>query len=236
MLRCPEDGSDVDEQKQSDKPFAELQALNLALLDSTNDMIWSVDRRTFGLVTFNRAIEDYFCNWLGIKIKAGMRPDDLLPPKAAAQWREFYRHALREGSYTTEYLTVGGTNYLLLSFSLLKHDGNVFGISVFGKNIAERKRAEQALEERLRFERLLSDLSAGFVDIPPNRVDAEIEQGLKKILDFFKVDRCARIQVLPDKGAWQITHVALSKSVTPVPVGVELPMTTHPRGKVNREE
>jgi formate hydrogenlyase transcriptional activator len=226
--RSPEDGTDVDEPKQSDKPLAELQALNLALFNSTNDMIWSVDPQTFALVTFNRALEDYFFNGLGIKIKPGMTPDDLLPPKAAAQWREFYRYALRDGAYATEYLSVDGTNYLLLSFSLLKCDGNVFGISVFGKNITERKLAEQALEERLRFERLLSGLSARFVDIPPDRVDAEIEQGLKQILEFFKVDRCGLIRVLPGKGSWQITHVALSKSVQPVPVGVELPTSTHP--------
>ena len=58
-------------------------------------------------------------------------------------------------------------------------------------DITERKQAEEALEERLRFERLLSDLSARFVNIPPDRVDSEIEDGLRQILEFFQVDRCA---------------------------------------------
>jgi len=43
--------------------------------------------------------------------------------------------------------------------------------------------------ERLRFERLISDLSARFVDIVPDRVDGEIENALKQVLEFFQVDR-----------------------------------------------
>jgi len=90
----------------------------------------------------------------------------------------------------------------------------------------ETIRAE--FEERLRFEELLSNISARFVNIPPDRVDLEIEESLKQILDFFKVDRCGLIRILHGKGAWQITHLALSKDVPPVPVGVDLPTSTHP--------
>ncbi len=46
-------------------------------------------------------------------------------------------------------------------------------------NALARRRAEQALEELLRFEHLLSGLSARFVNMPSDRVDAEIEDGLK---------------------------------------------------------
>jgi hypothetical protein len=39
------------------------------------------------------------------------------------------------------------------------------------------------LEERLRFEKLLSDLSANFVNIPADRVDAEISSVSNKSQD-----------------------------------------------------
>ena len=45
------------------------------------------------------------------------------------------------------------------------------------------------LEERLRFEELLSDLSANFVNIPADLVDAEISSGLEQIARFLQVDR-----------------------------------------------
>ncbi|MCU0596327.1 MAG: hypothetical protein MUC98_12820, partial [Desulfobacterota bacterium] len=91
-----------------------------------------------------------------------------------------------------------------------------------------RTQVEQALENRLRFERLLSDLSARFVNIPPDRVDSEIEYGLRQILEFFQVDRVGLMRSLPDKSAYQITHGVYSKDVPPVPIGTELPRSLYP--------
>jgi transcriptional regulator with GAF, ATPase, and Fis domain len=94
--------------------------------------------------------------------------------------------------------------------------------------MTERKQVEQALENRLRFERLLSDLSARFVNIPPDRVDSEIDYGLRQILEFFQVDRAGLMRSLPDRSAYQITHGVYSEDVPPVPVGVELLRTIYP--------
>ncbi len=66
------------------------------------------------------------------------------------------------------------------------------------------------------------------MDIPPDRVDSEIEHGLKQILEFFQVDRCALLRSFPNKTSWQITHVATVEDVPPVPLGVELPVSLHP--------
>jgi PAS domain S-box-containing protein len=95
-------------------------------------------------------------------------------------------------------------------------------------DITATKLAEQALGERLRFERLLSDVSARFVNIPPDRVDSEIEHSLRQTLEFFRVDRCGLLQILRSKNSFQITHVASSDDTPPVPVGVELPRSLYP--------
>ena len=88
--------------------------------------------------------------------------------------------------------------------------------------------ADAALDERLRFERLVSSLSARFVNIDPERLDAEIERALKTILDFFQVDRCGLLRTVPSKGAWIITHGAYSDQTSPVPIGVQLPASINP--------
>jgi signal transduction histidine kinase len=95
-------------------------------------------------------------------------------------------------------------------------------------NALARKQAAAAMGERLQFEQLLSGLSARFVIIPPDQVDSEIEDGLRKILEFFQVDRCALIQTLPGKTSYQITHVASSDDVPPVPARVDLPRSIYP--------
>jgi formate hydrogenlyase transcriptional activator len=96
------------------------------------------------------------------------------------------------------------------------------------RDVTEHKLTEQAQQEHLQFERLLSDLSARFVNIPPDRVDSEIESGLRRILEFFQVDRAGLIRALPSENSWFIAHVAYSKDVPPVPVGVKLPSSINP--------
>ena len=96
------------------------------------------------------------------------------------------------------------------------------------RDVTERKQAEEARRERLQFEQLLSGLSARFVNMPPDRVDAEIEDGLRQVLEFFRVDRCALLRLLPGKASWQITHIASSDHVPPPRVRVELPRSLYP--------
>lgn len=80
------------------------QTLLDALVNSTPDMIWSVNSEHFGLTMFNRSLYEYFRHGIGLHIRVGMTPHDLLPTEEYAQkWCTFYRRALEEGSFTTEY-------------------------------------------------------------------------------------------------------------------------------------
>ena len=84
------------------------------------------------------------------------------------------------------------------------------------------------INERLRFEQMISDLSARFINMPPERLDDEIERALEMVLAFFQVDRCGLLHTLPDRDAWMITHVAYSEHATPIPVGTELHRSINP--------
>jgi hypothetical protein len=66
--------------------------------------------------------------------------------------------------------------------------------------------SEKDLEKILSFERLISDLSAHFLNISQESVDREIDLALKKILDFFQVDRCNLLKLLPDKNSWKVAY------------------------------
>ena len=54
---------------------------------------------------------------------------------------------------------------------------------------AARSRATLALEERLQFERLLADLSAGLIHIAATEIEAALERGLQQVSAFLRVDR-----------------------------------------------
>jgi signal transduction histidine kinase len=54
---------------------------------------------------------------------------------------------------------------------------------------AARGRANLALEERLQFERLLADLSAGLIHISGSEIESALERGLQQVSAFLRVDR-----------------------------------------------
>ena len=57
-----------------------------------------------------------------------------------------------------------------------------------GKNISDKEIRD--LNENLRFEALIGELSSELINIPLESIDAAIEFSLKKLVDFFEVDRC----------------------------------------------
>jgi diguanylate cyclase (GGDEF)-like protein/PAS domain S-box-containing protein len=117
----------------------------LALIESTQDLIWSVDL-DYRLVTFNKALQQNILDTIGVQLTVGMHFHKLHPPEQAALWPPYYARALSEGPFRVEYsLLDGGT--LELAFNPIVVDGKTAGISVFGKDITERKRAESALRE-----------------------------------------------------------------------------------------
>ncbi len=163
---------DITERKQAESALLEAQTLTNAIVESTSDLIWSVDPESFGLLTFNHGLNDNFFRGRGIQIQVGMRPEELFPPGDFVQkWREFYQRALAQGSYTIEYSSYSGTLTLQLTFNLLKRDGKVFGISVFGRDITERKLTEEVLREsELRFRAFVeqSPVSIGVFNLEGN--------------------------------------------------------------------
>lgn len=77
-----------------------------------------------------------------------------------------------------------------------------------------------ALEERERFDALLSELSTQFSGLLEEEVDGAIESGLKKLVSFLGASRSTFTQVTPS-GALVITHTyAVRGVVDPAPKGI----------------
>jgi PAS domain S-box-containing protein len=139
---------DVTAQKRAEVVLQETEATLHAIIDSTSDLVWSVEPQSFGLVTFNRAMYDYFRHNRNIQIAPGMRPHELFPTQDYVdQWLELYTRALTAGAYSTEYTTYANAHILELSLNPLRRDGEVFGIAAFGKDVTELRAAMRDAQE-----------------------------------------------------------------------------------------
>src|SRR5580700_9023275 len=66
--------------------------------------------------------------------------------------------------------------------------------------------ARAAYEDRLRFETLISDLSARFIKLPAIKVNQEIERALREVTEFFNADRCGILEVFGDQKVARLIH------------------------------
>lgn len=133
------------QRSQESRPQALASAHLAALIESTTDLIWSVDL-DLRLVSFNKVLSNAFARGYGAKIAAGMTPRDLLPPEKAAFFPPLYEKALREGPCSAEYRVADG-RYFEMTFSPIIQDGRKVGVSVFGKDVTRQKSAEEALRK-----------------------------------------------------------------------------------------
>jgi signal transduction histidine kinase len=75
----------------------------------------------------------------------------------------------------------------------------------------------QLLDERLRFEQLLSRLSATFINLPAEQVDSQIERGLRQLVEFLDIERSSLGQFSADGTELWVTHSYSAPGFPPFP-------------------
>lgn len=170
-------------------------------------------------------------NWrrmFGFRMDAPLRYETVIG-RIHPQDRETVEIAVRRAiedqvDYVGEYRVVlpDGTQRWIAARGQVRLDRELAQTKLLGESvdITDRKQAEQALAERLRFEQLLADLSATFINQPPDRIDGIIDDSLKRLLEMLGHDRSSLAQFSEDRGHALVTHSCVVPGVEPSPVGV----------------
>jgi transcriptional regulator with GAF, ATPase, and Fis domain len=91
-------------------------------------------------------------------------------------------------------------------------------IKLLRKEIERRKHAEEMLKRQVRFETLLADISARFVNLPSDRIESEIEDAQLRICELLDIDRATLWQVSEeDPGMLLLTHLYQPQGITTPP-------------------
>lgn len=86
-------------------------------------------------------------------------------------------------------------------------------------DITQYKQLTSLSEERLRFERLLTDLSARLVNVPSKLLDETIDGSLKELVEFLGNDRSTMIGFTENMSQVVVTHSYAVAGCEPFPVG-----------------
>src|SRR2546422_9784123 len=161
-----------------------------------------------GLAEPPRVMDEDQFPWSAEKLQGGelvrfSRVDEL-PREAAIDRASYQRVGTR--SKVSLPLRAGGPVLGVLSFAAVRGerawpDELVERLHLLSQAFAsalERKRVELSLAERLRFEKLLSSLSAAFSHLAAEDFDRAIQGGLRQIVEFLGVDRGSLIEFSRD--------------------------------------
>ncbi|MFI5340138.1 MAG: ATP-binding protein [Candidatus Methylomirabilales bacterium] len=80
------------------------------------------------------------------------------------------------------------------------------------------ERSETTLEQKLEFERLLAELSAAFVAVPSDQLDATIDNWLRRIVEYLDIDRSTIGEFSRDDGQIRVTHSWTRGGFAPLPM------------------
>lgn len=89
-------------------------------------------------------------------------------------------------------------------------------------------RSRTEYNTRPAFEDFLAGLSARFVALETEQVNAEIHRALQECLRFFGIDRVTLLRLQPCKTEYIITHYADISGISPYPTGTLMPVAIFP--------
>jgi PAS domain S-box-containing protein len=210
-------GRDLTVQKHAEVEDRRRQREFQTLVENAPDMIVRFDRNCRHIYA-NPAVEKE----LGIPIARllGKSHRELGQPAEQAAWSEERIRQIfntrSEVVFELEMPTPRGTQYYLCRGAPEFDDqGQVASALFIHRNITEQKRAAVDLEERIRFERLLSDLSTAFFQHSGPDIRELVEHSLQQVVEYLGMDRGSLHEISEDESAFQVTFSYAMPGKTP---------------------
>jgi len=174
---------EIDERKRTEELLHISETRNKALLNAIPDLIFLQSKDGVYLdynvpSSYNFVPENYLYKTM----------DKVLPPDIAETARNLFKKTLDTGEIKTLEYSLAADGKVNYYEARIVPYGNDYVVSIV-RNVTARKKAEKFLEQRLSMEKLVSSISARFINLLPGEVDREIERALKNILKFEGVHR-----------------------------------------------
>ena len=147
---------------------------------------------------------------LGLRVLAGERPQDIAPQTvesvAMFDWRELRRWGIDEsrlpaGSivrYKEFSLWSLYKWHIIVALALCALEALLIAVLLIERR--RRQRINIELDERVRFETMLSKLSAEFIDLPPSKVETVVKHWVDRLKDYLG-DATISFFEVPESGA-----------------------------------
>lgn len=171
---------------------------------------------------------------MGARILNGERPENIPVMTGEFQRPLFDWNQMQRWSLAATQLPAGSTvlNRPTSSSIWQRHKAAILGISAIflGETLLvllllwmriQRKRAEQELAVRLKWEKLTGSLAASLVGLPPQLFHAEAERAFELLMDSLELDRVSLFELSPGSTRLQLLYSRKSAETPPSPSQVQ---------------
>jgi PAS domain S-box-containing protein len=160
---------------------------------------------------------------LGLRLLAGDHPEDVVAQNVYLfDWRQLRRWHIPEsklpaGSIVIDRPLTGWEKYRryfipsILVFFLL---GLLIGGLLWQR--ARKREFQRSLFDQRAFEKMVSQLSTKFIDLPEDEVDLTIKKSLRRIAEFLKLDRIAIYESVPPTTELHLAFSWYGEQIQPV--------------------
>jgi PAS domain S-box-containing protein len=133
----------ITERKKAEVALKDSEARLTTLIENTSDIIWSVDR-DLNLTTMNSSFKKLVRDSEKKSISIGDNLRNVLPEDIRDEWVKLHAKALNGETFSTEFIVAAKNKNLSyeISYNPIYSEGRVSGISVFARDITQRKITE----------------------------------------------------------------------------------------------
>ncbi|NCC72514.1 MAG: PAS domain S-box protein [Sphingobacteriia bacterium] len=210
---------DITEQKKAEEALRMSEARLRAIFDSVN-MAISITDTTGKYVMFNR----WWTEYLGYSPEEfrSMTNVDITHPDDIEKSQKCFRSAVagETDKYRIEKRYIRKNKSVVwsdLSVSVIKDEnGNVTHLAAIIVDITERKMSQQQIMIQNSFQRLIANISTGFINTSPENIDHIITQMLTKCGKFLRIDRTYIFRFSDDTRYISTSHEWCATSIEPI--------------------
>lgn len=180
---------DINEKKLAEEKILFEQLDKMALINSTDDFMWSVSK-DLKLIAANKAFISNIKIDTGVDLKAG---DKILlkvfPQELLNQWQSYYKRALMGESFREESYSKNSTDksytWIETAFNPIYLNEDIIGIACYARNITERKKAEEQIKEsEEKFRTLVQQAADGIVIVDEAGNYLEANESMAKLTGY----------------------------------------------------
>jgi PAS domain S-box-containing protein len=181
---------DITDNKRAENALKESEANLKAIIENTLENIWSIDKN-YRIKYVNEVFAGAFKSSFGVHLEKGTNIIDALPDNLKEMWKERYGRAFNNEHFVfeDEVILDNGSIYIEVAMNPIVIDGSVVGASLYGKDVTSKRLAEIQLKYLSDLQKLLIDISSGYINLPISEIEPAISLSLKKIGEFVGADR-----------------------------------------------